>query len=255
MSLITKPKATFIGKTLLEYDELDSTNTFSLDLVSKSNPSEGTVVLTYFQSAGKGQYGRIWESKAGENLTLSIILAPEFLEIKDQFYLNVISSLAVADMLEYYLKDNVKIKWPNDVYVGHNKVCGILIQNNLKGQRILNAVVGIGININQARFHPDIPNPTSIINETREKQDLTEVRNLLFGVFEKYYLELKANNKQSLVKEYEERLYRRGIPSKFKIENKTIEGVIHSINEEGQLVIEIDGQLENFSKTEIQYLR
>lgn len=253
--MITKPLATFIGKPLLEYDSLDSTNTFSQDLVSKSNPTEGTVVLTHFQSAGKGQYGRIWESKARENLTLSIILLPKFLQIKDQFYLNVISSLAVADMLEYYVKDNVKIKWPNDVYVGANKICGILIQNNLQGQHIVNSVVGIGVNINQKSFHPDIPNPTSLINETGEAQDLTTLRNLLFGVFEKYYLELKENNQISLLSEYKERLYRKGLLSNFKIGDRTIEGTIHSINEIGQLVIEIDGQLESFSKTEIQYLK
>ena len=253
--MIIKPIATFIGKPLLEYDILDSTNTFSQELVSKSNPTEGTVVLTHFQSAGKGQYGRVWESKARENLTLSIILLPKFLQIKDQFYLNVISSLAIADVLEYYVKDNVKIKWPNDVYVGANKICGILIQNNIQGQYILNSVVGIGVNINQKHFDPNIPNPTSLINEVGEIQDLTTFRNLLFGVFEKYYLELKSDNQKSLLSEYKERLYRKGLFSKFKIDDRTIEGVIHSINEAVQLVIKIDNELESFSKTEIQYLK
>lgn len=253
--MIAKPRATFIGKPLLEYDTLDSTNIFSQELVSKSNPTEGTTVIAHYQSSGKGQYGRVWAAKAGENLTLSIILLPSFLEIRHQFYLNIISSLAVADILEYYVKDNVKIKWPNDVYIGNNKICGILIQNNLQGQKIVNAVVGIGINVNQEKFHKDIPNPTSIKKETKDQVDLIELRALLFGSFEKYYNELKGGKLIDLRMQYQERLYKRNIPSRFKINDQPIDGVIHSINDLGQLVITIDGKEETFSKTEIQYLR
>ena len=253
--MITKPQATFIGRPLLEYDSLDSTNTFSQELVSKSNPTEGTTVLAHYQSAGKGQYGRIWESKPKENITLSIILRPGFLEIKHQFYLNVISSLAVADMLEYYVKDIVKIKWPNDVYVRDNKISGILIQNNLQGVSIVNSVVGIGVNVNQETFHHDIPNPTSIKRECGDQIDLTELRKLLFGTFEKYYLQLKNGDRQELRKLYQDRLYKKGQASRFKLNDKTIDGVIHSVNRQGQLVIVIDGKQESFSKTEIQYLK
>ena len=253
--MIEKPRATFIGRPLLEYESLDSTNTFSQQLVSKSNPSEGTTVLAHYQSSGKGQYGRVWASKAQENITLSIILLPNFLQIKNQFYLNIISSLAVADTLEYYVKDIVKIKWPNDVYVKDNKICGILIQNNLQGQRIVNSVVGIGINVNQDNFHKDIPNPTSIKKECGDQVDLMEVRELLFGVFEKYYDLLKKGKHEDLRAQYQERLYKRGEASRFSLNDTTIAGVIHSINEFGQLVIDINGKLECFSKTEIQYLK
>lgn len=250
-----RPKATFIGKNLLENDSLDSTNTFSQDLVSKSNPTEGTVVFTHYQTAGKGQYGRIWESNAGQNITLSIILCPDFLQVKDQFYLNIISSLAVANTLEYYIKDQAKIKWPNDIYVGANKISGILIQNNISGQKIMNAIVGIGINIKQERFHKDIPNPSSLKLETGTDYEIREVRDLLFGEFEKAYLDLKGGKQIEIMENYQERLYRLGVPTKFKIEDRTIEGKIHSINELGQLVIDINGTLESFSKTEIQYLK
>lgn len=253
--MIKKPKATFIGRPLLEYESLDSTNTFSQELVSKSNPTEGTTVLAHYQSSGKGQYGRVWESKAKENITLSIILVPTFLEIRNQFYLNVISSLAVADLLEYYVKDIVKIKWPNDVYVVDNKISGILIQNNLQGLSIVNSVVGIGINVNQEVFHKDIPNPTSIKKECGDQVDLSELRELLFGIFEKYYGQLKNGEQGQLREQYQKRLYKKGVSSRFKLNDKTINGVIHSINDLGQLVIEIDGKQESFSKTEIQYLK
>ena len=253
--MIPKPKATYIGSPLLEYETLDSTNTFSQDLVSKSNPSEGTTVLAHFQSAGKGQYGRVWDSKAKENITLSIILRPTFLAIKDQFYLNVITSLAVAECLEYYVKDVVKIKWPNDVYIKRNKICGILIQNNLQSQQISNSVVGIGINVNQETFHKDIPNPTSLTRECGQQLDLLEVRKLLFGLIEKYYSKLKEGKFENLLSEYQDRLYMKDVLSRFKLNDRVIDGFIHSINELGQLVIKIDGALESFSKTEIQYLK
>jgi len=253
--LILKPKASFIGKPLLEYESLDSTNIFSQELVSKSSPTEGTTVLAHYQSSGKGQYGRVWESKAKENITLSIILRPKFLAIKQQFFLNVVSSLAVADAIEYYIKDHVMIKWPNDVYIKNNKICGILIQNNLQGQQILNAVVGIGINVNQIDFHKDIPNPTSIKKEAGENIELIELRDLLFGTFEKYYEQLRSGGSEDLKKQYQERLYKKGHISRFRLDEKEVEGVIRSINDQGQLEIEINGSLESFSKTEIQYLK
>ena len=250
-----KPKATFIGKHLLEYDTLDSTNTFSHDLVSKSNPSEGTVVFTHHQTAGKGQYGRKWASIAGQNITLSIILKPTFLKVSDQFYLNIITSLAVANTLEYYIKDQVKIKWPNDVYVEDKKICGILIQNNLSGQKIVNSVVGIGINVNQDQFHPDLPNPTSLKLLTKKDHDIKEIRETLCGELEKVYLQLKDEKQKIIMEEYQERIYRLGVKTKFKIEEREVEGIISSINSNGQLMIDIKGELESFSKTEIQYLR
>lgn len=253
--MILKPKASYIGKQLLEYDSLYSTNIFSQELVSKSNPSEGTTVLAHYQSAGKGQYGRVWESTAKENITLSIILRPKFLAIKQQFLLNVVSSLAVADAIEYYIKDHVMIKWPNDIYVKDNKICGILIQNNLQGQHIINAIVGIGINVNQEDFDKDIPNPTSIKREAGENIELIELRNLLFGTFEKHYEELKSGAYENLKMQYQERLYKKDEQARFRLDEKEIEGIIRSVNDHGQLEIEIDGSLESFSKTEIQYLK
>lgn len=250
-----KPKATFIGKHLLEYETLESTNTFTQDLVSKSNPSEGTVVFTHYQTAGKGQYGRKWESNEGQNITLSIVLTPSFLQIRDQFYLNIITSLAVANTIEHYIKDQTKIKWPNDVYVGDKKICGILIQNNLSGNKIVNSIIGIGINVNQDRFHPDLPNPMSIKLLTGCDQNLVEIRETLFGELEKVYMQLKAEKQDEIMQEYQERLYRLGVPTNFQIEDRKVEGIIKSINPSGQLVIDINGQLESFSKTEIQYLK
>lgn len=253
--MIVKPKATFIGKPLLEYDSLDSTNTFTQNLVSKSNPTEGTVVITGHQTAGKGQYGRDWESKPHQNITLSIVLKPNFLRISDQFYLNIITSLAVANTLEYYIKSHANIKWPNDIYIGDNKTCGILIQNNISSQQIMSSIVGIGLNVNQDSFHPDIPNPTSIKLSTGMQHDIAEIRETIFGEFENAYLKLKDEMYIELMEAYQSRVYKLGKLSNFKIEERVIQGRIHAINAKGQLVIEIDGKLENFSKTEIQYLK
>lgn len=253
--MIVKPKATFIGKPLLEYDSLDSTNTFTQNLVSKSNPTEGTVVFTGHQTAGKGQYGRKWESKPSQNITLSIILKPNFLKVSDQFYLNIITSLAVANTIEYYIKPHANIKWPNDIYIGDKKACGILIQNNISGHHLLSSIVGIGLNVNQELFHPDIPNPTSIKLSTGLSHNIAEITETLFGEFESAYLKLKDEMYIDLMEEYQSRMYKLGELSNFKIEDRVIQGSIHSINEHGQLVIEIDGKMQNFSKTEIQYLK
>ena len=253
--MIVKPKASFIGNPLLEYDSLESTNTFTQNLVSKSKPTEGTVVFTHKQTAGKGQYGRKWESKSGQNITLSIVLKPTFLAIKDQFYLNIVTSLAVANTIEHYIKTDAKIKWPNDIYIGDLKTCGILIQNNISASQLISTIVGIGLNVNQTSFDPNIPNPTSLKLSTHQEHEVGEVRDTLFGEYESAYLKLKDGDHEELMEAYQSRMYRIGVLSKFKIDEKIVEGKIDAINSMGQLVIEIDGRLESFSKTEIQYLK
>ena len=102
---------------------------------------------TKLRGEGKGKTD--WESEAGVNLTFSVIIYPELMVIH-QFYLNIIASLAVADAL--LPEDDIKIKWPNDILLANQKLCGILIQNNLKTNKIQTSVIGIGINVNQTVF-------------------------------------------------------------------------------------------------------
>src|ERR1035437_6040925 len=131
----------FIGKNCIEVEKTDSTNSYLSRLLTSLPTSllkergvfEGTVVITNHQEQGRGQRGTTWESEPNKNLTLSILLQPTFLRPDEQFELNKAISLGVAEFVAGLLspfeggKGDVKIKWPNDIYIGNKKVAGILI--------------------------------------------------------------------------------------------------------------------------------
>jgi BirA family biotin operon repressor/biotin-[acetyl-CoA-carboxylase] ligase len=142
----------FIGQSLVFMPECHSTNDEALQLFKAGKGVEGSIVITSNQTAGRGQRTNTWESEPGKNLTFSILLTPHFLLAKDQFYLTVCISTALADYLKETFGETVKIKWPNDLIVQDKKVCGMLIENQLSGQQIQSCVVGIGLNVNQKKF-------------------------------------------------------------------------------------------------------
>ena len=128
-----------------------------------------SVLSAVRQTEGRGQRGNSWSSNDGENLTFSIVLKygngegfiPE-IRAADQFAISEAAALAVVDLLASY-DIEAKIKWPNDIYVGNRKICGILIENAIRGSYIANSIIGIGLNVNQQTFDPSLPNPTSML--------------------------------------------------------------------------------------------
>src|SRR5205823_6191960 len=109
-----------------------------------ANLPEGVVVVTDFQTAGRGQDRIGWESEPGKNLLLSVLLKPASLDVKRIFLLSKAVSLALKDLMTEY-KIESKIKWPNDIYVGEKKICGTLIENTLRGEQLQQSIVGIGL--------------------------------------------------------------------------------------------------------------
>ena len=134
----------FIGKSLLFLHEVESTNTYAMNLLRNVNPIEGTLVYTDFQTNGKGQRGATWTSEIGQNITASVILKPRFLGYDKTFYLSKISALAVYDVLTEILpisQYDIKIKWPNDILVNKKKIAGILIENQFNGNYLTSCVI------------------------------------------------------------------------------------------------------------------
>jgi BirA family biotin operon repressor/biotin-[acetyl-CoA-carboxylase] ligase len=199
----------FIGKVANYLASVNSTNVFANNLLSKSTPIEGTVIYTDNQYAGRGQIGSKWESETGENIILSVILYPKFLPIQVQFKLNQCVALAIYDLLESFIfpVDQLSVKWPNDIYINDKKIGGVLIENKLKGSLIASAVVGVGLNINQSDFSPNLPNPTSLLIETEVRQDTYEMIGSFCECLERRYLQLKAGNYDALDRDYLKILY------------------------------------------------
>lgn len=231
--------------------ECHSTNTLLLDLAQKTSQPEGTLVVTNKQTQGRGQRGNGWETAEGKNLTMSLLLKPNFLSIKDQFYLTIAVSLGVHDFLVDRLVGDVKIKWPNDVMVGEKKITGILIENTLAGEKLQQSVVGIGLNVNQKLF--SVATATSMALEGNKEFDLSTVLNGLMEKLEKRYLQLRSGKEEELKEAYLENLYRIGEEHTFIANNQSLIGKIEGVDEAGKLKINRDGQVTYFGLKEISF--
>jgi len=248
----------FVGKVLLRYNSLDSTNLEAQRMLSMTpNLIEGTVVVAENQTAGKGQRGNQWASPIGLNLLSSYILHPKHLQPKQQFNLNIISSLAIIDLLQELEIYNATIKWPNDIYIGKKKVAGILIQNNLSNHHIASTIVGIGLNVNQTEFDPSLPNPISIKGSLskNENLDLESVLDRVCYFLEKRYLQSKSKlGIQQLRKEYTNQMFRINEVASYMIDGKPQAGIIEGIDEMGKLVLRLEEHLRVFDFQELRFL-
>ena len=229
-----------IGKKIVELKETPSTNIHAFKLIKEKDIDEGTVISAISQHSGKGTGSNKWESETGKNLTVSIILKPDFLLLNKQFMLNIIASLAVRDMISELLqsKEEVKIKWPNDIYVGNKKISGILIENTIFGNTLKYSIIGIGININQEVFISDAPNPVSLKIISNKNFYLKECLTILCFHIKVRYMQLMNSEYNLLNKDYLSALYRKNELAKFNFKNKSISAVIKGISEEGKLIIE-----------------
>lgn len=234
-------------------DTIDSTNNYAINLISKSNPIEGTVITTYNQSSGRGQIGRNWFSDINKNITASIITYPKFLKVHEQFYLSIALSLAIFDTINKIVDHSVFIKWPNDIYVGNNKIAGLLIQLGLQGPNISYGVLGIGLNVNQKEFPPELPNPISLFNLINKKSSLVDLLSVIFGNFEGYYSILQKGERKKILNKYNSRLYRKGIETTFMLaDNQEIKATPLGIKDTGHLVLEHNSVEKHYSLSQLR---
>ncbi len=245
----------FVGHALIKLAEVDSTNSYTRLLLSKSEPlNEGTVIMAGHQTAGRGQQGARWESEAGKNLTISIYLKPNSLPIEKHFFLNIAVALAAKDALQVFVPTGIKIKWPNDVYWNNQKIGGILIENTLTGSQIKSSIIGIGLNINQVDFGNSLTfDPVSIISILGEEVNLNDVLANTCSFLEKYYLMLIAGKYAILHKYYLENLYLRDELAQFKENGEVFEGRIIDVQESGLLMINTETGIRNFNFKEVQF--
>lgn len=255
--MIFNKNTLFIGKVIHHFDQLPSTNTYAIDLLAKNKPSEGTVISTSNQVAGKGQHGSIWETSANQNITLSVILYPTFLLPKHQFWLSQAVALAVRDFVAAILPlKKVFIKWSNDIYVEDKKIGGILIQNSINRNGIANSIIGIGLNVLQSKFEfKGQRQATSLFLEKQQSYNLDYLKYQLFWHLESRYLQLKANKIHQIQSDYMDVLYKYKMPHRYELPNgERFTGIIQGIEPNGQLVINRDGELLSFGIKEVKFL-
>lgn len=275
-------------------EELDSTNEEARRRISDLDNL--SVLSVERQTAGRGQRGNSWKSAPGENLTFSIILKfrkgdassdesscdsavlPQ-LKAVDQFVLSEISSLALVRLLENH-GIRASVKWPNDIYIGSCKVCGMLIENSILGSSVSSSIIGIGLNVNQRNFDISLPNPTSMLLEDMKKEfDLPALLDEFMNIFVNFidrFMDDRQDSFDELRDEYLSHLWRLNETARFidytvlpsghsdkpvvtgitDIAGKEFTGIIRGLSPVGNLLVEdLDAvALREFSFKEIGYI-
>jgi len=226
--------------SIIRLAETESTNSLALEMLLDNRPVEGTVVITDYQTKGKGTDTNTWESEKGKNLTFSLILYPAF-AADQQFILNKAISLGIYDFLVAELPDKkIAIKWPNDIYIGDKKACGILIQNSVMGNKLDYVVVGIGLNVNQTIFISDAPNPISMKITTGKEYNLDEIiQKLLKSIFNRYS-QVKPETSGIIETEYQKALYRLNEWHIYLVNGLKVNARITGTNGYGHLLLETE---------------
>ncbi len=236
--------------TLIKIHDCDSTNNYALSFRSTKLFSEGLVVISDYQTTGKGQRGSNWISDRGKNLLISIVMEPK-ISINKQFEISKITSLSILDCLQS-LGLKAKIKWPNDILVGTKKISGILIENLISKNLISHSVIGIGLNVNQLKFKNFENTPTSLSLELGNKFDLEEVQNLLL-----YNFKNRVNSYRkglSVNSDFNKGLFQKDKVSSFQSGKNIFDGIIRGVNDSGLLIIEIKNEIQEFNIKEIKML-
>ena len=170
-----------------------------------------SIVAAKGQTAGRGQGTHTWYATPGRNLTFSILYrfgeaCP--LVAADAILITQVTTLALRD---YLLAHGVeaRIKWPNDIWVGDRKICGILIENSLEGAAIRESIVGIGLNLNETGWPAELPNPVSLTELTGRRYRLQpELKRLQKAICRRFDLLATPDGRKSLQEEFGKYVFR-----------------------------------------------
>ena len=241
---------------IIHIDETDSTNRWlkehrdsSLETLSDVAKEPSLCVVADYQTAGKGCGTNSWESERGKNLTFSVMLHPVEIPASGQFRISEAVSVALCTTLETYIYNKVEIKWPNDIYVGDQKICGILIENRLQGSTIMDSIVGIGLNVNQQTFRSDAPNPVSMYQLVGHEMDRTALLDAFLEALD------EAMDSETVGTDYRSRLYRRDGFYDYRDGQGDFQAKLLNVLDDGRLVLlDTEGTARLYAFKEVQYI-
>ena len=239
-------------------DSIGSTNTYLRELNGGDPDYDYEVAVASFQTAGRGQKGNTWESEAGKNLLFSILAHPENVMVREQFYISEAIALAVSDSVMAAIgpdyAGDVSVKWSNDVYWKDFKMAGILIENTIQGNSILDTVAGVGLDVNQEVFVSDAPNPISLKNITGREFDIEALLNDITDRFIGY-MELPTHKRPEVNELYLRRLYRREGYYRYRDEKGEFTACIEGIRPDGCLMLLTDkGEHRVYEFKQVQFV-
>ena len=221
----------FVGQRTIYYPRLTSTMDAARE-AAQQGAADGTVIIADEQTAGKGRLRRVWLSPKG-NIALSVILYPGVSHLP---YLVMLASLAVARSIEAVTGLKTEIKWPNDVLINGKKVCGILAESDVRGNKVSYAVIGIGINtdLKPADFTNIPAETTSLADESGGNVSRVAVIRHLLVEIERLYLKLPD---ESVYEEWRDRLVTLGKKVQVTSGNNIFQGTAESVARDGSLLL------------------
>ena len=237
--------------------EVDSTNRYVRDEAAALWKNRGTgdfaVVTAGHQTAGRGQRGNTWNSNAGENLLFSLLVRPgETLEVSKQFLLSQAVALSIHDAMKCYGVDT-RLKWPNDIYAGNRKLAGILLELDYSGAFVEQAIIGIGLNVNQENFPPMDRKPVSMKMLRKHDFILDDVLATILDLFEHYYTEMRFGNRDAIAAEYKRVLLGMDEQRTFIDRNGRFGAVIQGVESDGRLLLlRNDGSTGRYAFKEVE---
>lgn len=243
--------------TIKHLDVVDSTNRYVRDEADNLwvNGKDIVAVTATHQTAGRGQRGNVWQSQSGNNLLLSILLRPgNALEVANQFMLSQAVALSIHTAMKCYGIET-RLKWPNDIYVGGCKLAGILVELDYSGAFVEQAIVGIGLNVNQTEFPPMDRVPVSMKMLLGKDIPVEDVLRDVLCLFDRYYGEMSWGCKEAISAEYRELLLGLGEQREYVDAEGTFTAVMEGVEPSGRLLLRrSDGTLSRYAFKEVEQL-
>jgi len=226
------------GRTMRGFEEVSSTNTETAEW-AREEAAEGSVVVTEYQSAGRGRHGRTWDAQKGKNLMFSVVLRPE-LGAERLGLITVAASVAVAEAINDFVSPHqTTLKWPNDVLLEGRKTCGMLLESSISGKQDAGVVVlGVGLNVNQTQF-PDAlaDTATSLRLTTGRPVPRVPLFAQLLQRLETQYDAVQGGDDDTVRRAFQARLAALHEHATFRVPgtDRTISGMVQGITETGAL--------------------
>ena len=243
---------------IIKINATNSTNSFLKELAQNSSLDEITVAVTNNQTSGRGQMNNSWISEPYKNLTFSLFTTLKKVKVEHQAYLNFAVSLAIYDVLLEYDVPNLYIKWPNDIMSGKKKICGILIENTFSYSRIKNTIIGIGLNVNQEKFHKNLTNASSLKIILKKSIELEALMNKIINHINLKISCIELENFNQIYNRYHQALYKKGVPTTFLNQktNQLFMGIINGVSSSGNLQIQLeDNSIQEFGIKEVSFAK
>ncbi|MBM3914472.1 MAG: biotin--[acetyl-CoA-carboxylase] ligase [Sphingomonadales bacterium] len=243
-----------IGEPFISFSQVGSTNDEAREAIQKGLATHGMTFFSSNQVAGRGQRGKTWLSEPGASVALTALIKPDFLTVLQQFELNKAMALAVWDTVaDLTGKEDLRIKWPNDLYWKDKKLGGILIESVLTSSGQWSwALVGIGLNCNQRSFDRSLLNPVSLAQISDIAHDPNLVARRLCVSLQLRLEQLRSKNTAQIEAQYEQLLYKKDQVAHFRTGNRQFSAVVKGVSRTGELRLE--GESTAYATGSIEWL-